>query len=94
MGVRVTNDQEISSGSLLGLQIKNDQGQELGKVEGFLIKLESGRISNLILSSRGLVKKRVAVPWDMLKVDLETGDVFLNIDKEFLDRIPSYQGER
>jgi sporulation protein YlmC with PRC-barrel domain len=83
----------ISSKSLLGSTVNNDQGEALEKIEEVEVNLENGAVSNLIMSTSGLLKKRVAIPWDMLKIDDETQVLSLDMDKDFLERIPDYQGD-
>jgi sporulation protein YlmC with PRC-barrel domain len=94
MNAPVTKAGSISSKFLLGLIVKNTRGEALGEVEEILMDVEKGYITNLILSSKGLLgKKRFAVPWDMFKFDEETQALRLDVDKEFLERIPAYQGD-
>ena len=85
----------ISTKALLGNVVKNRMGEELGKIDEVLLDQEGGFVSNLILSTGGLpgLKKRIAVPWDMLQLDTTTQALILDIDKDFIQRIPKYQSE-
>jgi sporulation protein YlmC with PRC-barrel domain len=84
----------ISSKSLLGTKVNNDQGEALGKIEEVMVNLESGNVISLIMSTGSLLKKRVAIPWEMLKIDDESQALSLDMDKDFLERIPAYQADQ
>jgi sporulation protein YlmC with PRC-barrel domain len=84
----------ISSKSLLGATVNNIQGEALGKIEEVMVNLETGTVASLILSTGNLLKKRVAIPWEMLKVDDESQVLSLDMDKDFLERLPGYQGDQ
>ena len=86
----------ISTKILIGGVVKNGLGEELGQIDEVLLDQEGGFVSNLILSTGGFLglKKRIAVPWDMLKLDQDTQALILDVDKDFLQRIPKYQGDR
>ena len=85
----------ISTKILLGGVVKNGLGEELGQIDEVLLDQETGFVSNLIMTTGGFLglKKRIAIPWDMLKMDKETQALVLDVDKDFLQRIPKYKGD-
>lgn len=84
----------ISSRLLIGSVVKNTLDEELGEIEEFLVDPETGFVSEVVLSTTKFLGmgKRIAVPWDMFKMDSEGKSLTMEIDKDFLARIPSYQG--
>ena len=93
MNEPVLKTRTISSKSLISAIVKNDQGEVLGRIDEVLINWEGGTISSLIMSTDDVMQKRIAVPWDLLKIDDETQALNLNVDRDFLERIPAYQGD-
>jgi sporulation protein YlmC with PRC-barrel domain len=90
MNEPVSKTRTISSKSLISAIVKNDQGEVLGRIDEVLINWEGGTISSLIMSTDDVMQKRIAVPWDLLKIDDETQALNLNVDRDFLERIPAY----
>lgn len=84
----------ISTRYLLGSMVKNTFDEDLGEIEEFLVDPETGFVSEVVLSTGKILGlgKRIAVPWDMLKIDSEAKSLLIDIDKDFLARIPSYRG--
>ena len=80
----------ISSKSLIGIGVKNNLGEELGEIKEILVDPENGYVVNLIMETGNFIgfKKRIDIPWDMLKFDGE--NVLMNIEKDFIERIPAY----
>jgi sporulation protein YlmC with PRC-barrel domain len=86
----------ISSRHLIGSAVLSPSGQNLGKVEAFLLDPKNGMVSSVILTSGGVLGvagKRIAVPWDMVVMDEANKSISVNVDKEFIDRLPPYTGE-
>jgi len=86
----------ISSRHLIGSAVRGPSGESLGKVEAFLLDPKNGMVSSVILSSGGvlgLAGKRIAVPWDMVALDEANKSISVNVDQEFIDRLPPYSGE-
>jgi len=84
----------ISTRILIGSVVKNTLDEELGEIEEMLIDPETGFVSEVILSTSKFLGlgKRIAVPWDMFKIDAQAKFLVIDIDKDFLARIPSYEG--
>lgn len=84
----------ISSKTLIGAAVKNAAGEVLGEIEEMVVQLENGYVDKLVMAIPGsLFKKRIAIPWDMLAIDIPAQTLILNMDKDFLDKIPAYQGK-
>jgi sporulation protein YlmC with PRC-barrel domain len=86
----------ISSRQLIGSAVHSLSGENLGKVEAFLMNPKNGMVSSLILSTGGLMGiagKRIAVPWDMIVMDEAGRSISINVDQDFLSKLPPYNGE-
>lgn len=94
MNETVPKKPTISTRSLLGTVVKNTLDEDLGEIEEFLVDPETGFVSEVVLSTTKFLGlgKRIAVPWDMLKFDGQAKSLTMDIDKDFLTRIPSYKG--
>lgn len=84
----------ISTRILIGSVVKNTLDEDLGEIEEILVDTETGFVSEVVLSTAKFLGlgKRIAVPWDMFKIDDEAKSLVIDIDRDFLARIPSYQG--
>lgn len=95
MGELAFDTPTVSSKDLIGAIVKSSEGDELGEIEELVVNSENGCVSNLIVATKALLgKKRIAIPFDMLAIDAEAHAFILNMDKDFLRRIPAYHGGR
>jgi sporulation protein YlmC with PRC-barrel domain len=94
MNETIAKKTKISSRLLIGSVVKNKFDEDLGEIEEMLVDPGTGFISEVILSTTKflVLEKRIAVPWDMFQIDEEDNYLRINVDKEFLSRIPSYRG--
>lgn len=79
---------------LVGAPVRNSQGEELGRVYKVLMDESTGQISNVVLSHHaffGLWRKRFSIPWDVFHFDETNNALILEVEKEFLERVPSYK---
>jgi sporulation protein YlmC with PRC-barrel domain len=85
----------ISTKLLIGSVVKNTLDEDLGEIEEFLVDPETGFVSEVVLTTTKFLglAKRIAVPWDLFEIDGERKSLTMEIDKDFLARIPSYQGQ-
>lgn len=84
----------VSSKSLIGAPVKNEQGESLGEIDEIVLDAEKGNVSNVILATGGFLgKKRVAISWDMLRLGGKNEAHVIDMDKDFLNRVPAYQGD-
>lgn len=80
--------------SLVGAAVKNSQGEELGRVYKVLMDESTGQIANVLLSHNvffGLWRKRFSIPWDVFRFDETNNSLILDVEKEFLQKVPSYK---
>src|SRR5438067_595309 len=90
-----TND--WSANKMIGKTVRNSAGESLGKIEDLVIDPTTGGVAFGILSFGGLLgmgDKLVAVPWRALNGGSNGDDVMLDVDKNVLERAPSFDRTR
>lgn len=84
----------VSSNTIVGATVKNPQGEELGEIEELMIDPQSGTVKQAVLALSGgwlTETKRVALPWETLKVGLGKDELVVEMDKEQLQQAPNAQ---
>lgn len=84
----------LSAARLIGNGVRNWDGESLGKIEDIMIDLESGAIAYAVLSFGGFLgfgDKHFPVPWEVLAIDLDSGEFILDVDKETLEEAPGFK---
>lgn len=82
----------VSSNTIVGATVKNPQGEELGEIEELMIDPQTGTVKQAVLALSGgwlTETKRVALPWETLKVGLGKDELVVEMDKEQLQQAPS-----
>ncbi len=83
----------LSASTLTGDAVYDANGERLGKIEEFMIDLETGRIGYAVLSLGGFLglgEKFFAIPWEALRLDIESHDFVLDVDKTLLKNAPGF----
>jgi sporulation protein YlmC with PRC-barrel domain len=91
-----TNHYTLTVREVAGKSVKNPNEEVLGKVKDVLLDTINGTVATVVMVSGGLFgigEKQLAVPWDMLHYEEDSDALIMNIDKDFLQRIPAYTGE-
>jgi sporulation protein YlmC with PRC-barrel domain len=71
----------LSQGArLTAVKLKNTSGQEIGKVIEWMMDVKEGRVVYVVVELYGN-EAYLAVPWSMMKADLERGGYKLDVDK-------------
>jgi sporulation protein YlmC with PRC-barrel domain len=73
--------------------LTNPQGVQVGAIKDFVLDLEAGRIAYTVgvFDHSGELGNRVfVIPWEAVKVDLETNTFTLSEDKIVLESTPSF----
>lgn len=86
----------LSMEDYIGSVVRNPHGEELGTIEEMISDPVTGYVTSLILSTSGFlgIRKKIAIPWDMVTLDDGDGALLVNVDKGFLKRLPPYQGNQ
>ena len=84
----------ISSDKVEGTTVYNRQGEKLGTVTSFMVGKRNGRVQYAVLSFGGLFgmgEKFYPLPWDTLTYDTDKGGYVVDLDKDKLEKAPSFE---
>ncbi len=82
--------------SVVGSGVKDLANKDAGKIEDLLLD-HRGRVGYAVVSFGGFMgigDKLFAVPWDAVIVDREKRAVLIDVDKETLERSPSFTADK
>ena len=83
----------IASNRVEGTAVYNRSGEKLGRIEYFMVDKVSGQADYAVMSFGGLFGlggKHYPIPWDMLDYDPDKGGYAVALDKETLEKGPSF----
>jgi hypothetical protein len=83
----------IASNRVEGTAVYDRQGEKLGRIEYFMVDKVSGQADYAVMSFGGLFGlggKHYPIPWDMLEYDPGKGGYAVDLDKERLEKGPSF----
>jgi len=87
----------IAASKVEGTAVYNRQGESLGSVYDVMIDKRSGGVAYAVMSFGGFLgigQGYHPVPWDMLDYDERQGGYVVDLNKEVLEKAPSYaQGQ-
>ena len=84
----------ISSEKVEGTAVYNTKGEKLGTVDHLMIGKRSGRVEYSVMSFGGFLGmggQYHPLPWDMLNYDTDRGGYVVDIDKEKLEKGPTFE---
>jgi hypothetical protein len=84
----------ISSRKVEGTPVYNSKGDKLGSVDHMMIGKCSGRVEYAVMSFGGFLgmgERFHPLPWDVLDYDTDRGGYVVDIDKERLERAPTFE---
>ncbi|MCW3479967.1 PRC-barrel domain-containing protein [Neisseriaceae bacterium JH1-16] len=87
----------MGAATLIGNEVHNHNDENLGEVKEIMLDMHSGRISYAVLSFGGFLgmgKKLFAVPWGALRLDTESKNFILNVEKGRLAHAPGFDKGR
>lgn len=75
------NSPTLSQGArLTAVKLKNQSGEEIGKVIEWLMDVQQGRVI-YVFAEFNQANAYFAIPWSLMKADLEVGGYFVDQDK-------------
>ncbi|HMG48689.1 MAG TPA: PRC-barrel domain-containing protein [Allosphingosinicella sp.] len=83
----------IASNRVEGTAVYDRGGEKLGRIECFMVDKVSGQAAYAVMSFGGLFGlggKHYPVPWDMLEYVPDKGGYVVDLDKEKLEKGPSF----
>jgi hypothetical protein len=79
-----------------GTSVYNPAGEKLGSIYDVMLEKVSGRAEFAILSFGGFLgigEKYFPLPWNALNYDVAQGGYVVNVDRDRLERAPSYSAD-
>ena len=86
-------DRLIASNKVEGTAIYNRQGERLGTVYNFMVDKRSGQVAYAVMSFGGFLGMGGSyhpLPWKVLTYDTGKGGYVVDLDKDRLQKAPSY----
>jgi len=86
----------ISSDKVEGTPVYNPNGERLGKVHHLMIDKYTGHVAYAVMSFGGFLgigEKYHPIPWKMLTYDTHMGGHVVDLDRDRLEKAPSYTAE-
>jgi hypothetical protein len=83
----------IASNRVEGTAVYNRADERLGRIEYFMVDKVSGKADYAVMSFGGLFGlggKHYPIPWDMLEYDPAKGGYVVDLDKDKLEKGPSF----
>lgn len=83
----------IGSDKVEGTPVVNNQGEKLGTIDKVMIDKKSGKVAYAVMSFGGFLgigDRHHALPWSVLTYDTGKDGYVVNIDKETLERGPTF----
>lgn len=84
----------IASNKVEGTAVYNRQGERLGTVYNFMVDKRSGQVRYAVMSFGGLFGMGGSyhpLPWNVLTYDIDKGGYVVDLDKQMLEKAPSYR---
>ncbi len=90
-------DRLIASNKVEGTVVYNRQGERLGTVYNFMVDKRSGQVAYAVMSFGGFLGMGGSyhpLPWKVLTYDTGKGGYVVDLDKDRLQKAPSYTGSQ
>jgi len=84
----------IASNKVEGTAVYNRQGEKLGSVHNFMVDKRSGKVEYVVMSFGGFLGMGDSyhpLPWSVLTYDTSKGGYVVDLDKQMLEKAPSYK---
>jgi sporulation protein YlmC with PRC-barrel domain len=84
----------IASDKVEGTEVFNRDGEKLGTIKNFMVGKRNGRVEYAVLSFGGLFgmgERYHPLPWNALDYDTDKGGFVVDIDKQKLERGPTFE---
>src|SRR3546814_19444780 len=91
------SDRLIASNKVEGTAVYNRKGDRLGSVYNFMVDKRSGKIEYAVMSFGGFLgigERYHPLPWSLLTYDTTQGGYLVDLDKDMLEKAPSYGREQ
>jgi hypothetical protein len=86
----------IAADKVEGTAVYNPKGEKLGSIHNVMIDKISGKVAYADMSFGGFLgigDRHHPLPWSVLKYDPQVEGYVVNLDKDLLERAPTYAAE-
>ncbi len=86
-------DRLIASDKVEGTEVFSRSGDRIGSIYNFMVDKVTGQVSYVVMSFGGFLglgERFYPLPWKILTFDPQRGGYVIDIDREQLERAPSY----
>jgi uncharacterized protein YrrD len=83
----------IAADKVEGTTVRNPAGDKLGSIHNVMIDKHTGKVAYAVMSFGGFLgigNRYHALPWSVLKYDTRDGCYIVNLDKNMLEKAPTY----
>jgi sporulation protein YlmC with PRC-barrel domain len=83
----------IASDKVQGTEVYNPDGENIGAIYNFMVDKITGKVEYAVMSFGGFLgigERYYPLPWQTLRYDVGLGGFVVNLDKEMLEKAPSY----
>ena len=87
----------IPTNRLAQYDVINKRGQDMGQVQTFVVDMVAGRIAFVVVSFEGFLgisDKWFAMPWEILKWNVDNKKFILDMTKEALEKAPGMDKDK
>ncbi len=91
-----THNPLIASDRVEGTKVINADGETMGSIHSLMINKHNGQVAYVVMSFGGFLgvgERYHPLPWSLLDYEPEIGGYRVHIDRDTLDRAPSYSAE-
>ena len=84
----------IASDKVEGTTVYNRDGERLGTISKFMVGKRNGRVEYAVMGFGGLFgmgERDYPLPWDVLTYDTDQGGYVVDLDKDKLEKAPSFE---
>ena len=89
-------DRLIASDKVAGTSVYDRNGERLGSIYNFMVDKASGQVAYAVMSFGGFLglgERFYPLPWTALTYDPARGGYVVEVDRETLEKAPSYAAE-
>ncbi|HEX4767394.1 MAG TPA: PRC-barrel domain-containing protein [Lichenihabitans sp.] len=89
-------DRLIASDKVAGTSVYDRNGDRLGAIYNFMVDKATGQVAYAVMSFGGFLglgERFYPLPWEALTYDPARGGYVVEVDRETLEKAPSYSAE-
>jgi sporulation protein YlmC with PRC-barrel domain len=83
----------VRASKVIGMEVRNLANENLGDIKDVVLERDKGTVAYAVVSFGGLLNmgdKLFAVPWDVLKANVDQSALVLDVPKDRLEKAPGF----